>query len=131
MRCVNCMKEFDERYGLCPYCGYIIGTPAKEPFQLPPGTILAGRYLVGTAVGVGGFGITYRGWDNTLQQMIAIKEYYPSANGIVNRNPGEAKVIVYSGARQTEFEKGKERFLSEARNMAKFSSHPNIVHVYD
>ena len=131
MRCVNCMKEFDEKYGLCPYCGHIIGTQAKEPFQLPPGTILSGRYLVGTAVGVGGFGITYRGWDNTLQQMIAIKEYYPSANGIVNRNPGEAKVIVYSGVREAEFEKGKERFLSEARNMAKFSSHPNIVHVYD
>ena len=52
MRCVNCMKEFDEKYGLCPHCGHIIGTPAKEPFQLPPGTILSGRYLVGTAVGL-------------------------------------------------------------------------------
>ena len=131
MRCVNCMKEFDEKYGLCPHCGHIIGTPAKEPFQLPPGVILAGRYMVGTAVGVGGFGITYRGWDNTLQQMIAIKEYYPSANGIVNRNPGEAKVIVYSGHRETEFLNGKKRFLDEARNMAKFSTHPNIVHVFD
>ena len=30
-------------------------------------------------------GFTYRAWDNTLQKMLAIKEYYPSANGSVNR----------------------------------------------
>ena len=131
MRCLNCMKEFDEAYGVCPHCGYVPGSDPKEPFQLRPGVKLAGRYLIGTSVGVGGFGITYRAWDERLNQIIAVKEYYPSANGIVNRNPGEEKVIVYSGARRTEFEKGKQRFLSEARNMAKFSTHPNIVHVYD
>lgn len=131
MRCLNCMKEFEESYGVCPHCGYVPGADPKEPFQLRPGVKLAGRYLIGTAVGVGGFGITYRAWDERLNQVIAVKEYYPSANGIVNRNPGEEKVIVYSGARRTEFEKGKQRFLSEARNMAKFSTHPNIVHVYD
>ena len=131
MRCVNCMKEFDEKYGLCPYCGHIIGTPAKEPFQLPPGTVLAGRYMVGTAIGVGGFGITYKAWDNTLDQMICVKEYYPSANGIVNRSPGEARVIMYSGNREIEFLNGKKRFLDEARNTVRFNTHPNIVHVYD
>ena len=29
------------------------------------------------------------------------------------------------------FEKGKKEFLEEARNLAKFNSHPNIVHVFD
>ena len=66
--------------------------------------------MVGTALGVGGFGITYRAWDNTLQKMLAIKEYYPSANGIVNRVPGKPQVIVYSGNRAVEFENGKVRF---------------------
>lgn len=131
IRCLNCMKEFDEQYGVCPHCGYIPGSEPKEPFQLRPGVVLNRRYLVGTAVGVGGFGITYRAWDMTLQQVIALKEYYPSANGIVNRTPGTARIIVYSGARAAEFEKGKLRFLAEARNMARFSTHPNIVHVYD
>ncbi len=131
IRCLNCMQEFDEQYGVCPNCGHIPGEDPKEAFQLRPGVILAGRYVVGTALGVGGFGITYRAWDNTLQKMLAIKEYYPSANGIVNRVPGKPQVIVYSGNRAVEFENGKARFLFEARNMARFNTHPNIVHVYD
>lgn len=131
IRCLNCMQEFDEQYGVCPHCGHIPGEDPKEAFQLRPGVMLAGRYVIGTALGVGGFGITYRAWDNTLQKMLAIKEYYPSANGIVNRVPGDSQVIVYSGNREVEFENGKARFLFEARNMARFNTHPNIVHVYD
>ena len=131
IRCLKCMNQFEEMYGVCPHCGQIPGQEEQEPFELRPGTMLAGRYLIGTAVGVGGFGITYRAWDNTLDKMIAIKEYYPSANGIVNRVPGQSQVIVYAGDRAVEFEKGKQRFLSEARNMAKFNTHPNIVHVFD
>lgn len=131
MRCLNCMKEFDEQYGVCPHCGHIPGKEPKEAYQLCQGVLLAGRYVIGTAVGVGGFGITYKAWDNTLQKMIAIKEYYPSANGIVNRTPGQSQVIVYSGERALAYNNGKIRFLAEARNMAKYNTHPNIVHVYD
>ena len=131
MRCLKCMKEFDEKYGVCPHCGQVPGQEKNEPYELPPGSVLKGRYLVGIAVGVGGFGITYRAWDRTLEKMIAIKEYYPSANGIVNRVPGQRQVIIYSGQREIEFRNGKERFLLEARNMAKFNTHPNIVHVFD
>ncbi len=38
-------------------------------------------------------------------------------------------MIVYSGNRAEEFQNGKIRFLSEARNMARFNTHPNIVNV--
>lgn len=131
IRCVNCMKEFDAQYGVCPHCGNIQSRNPQEAYQLCPGTILAGRYVIGKALGVGGFGITYKAWDKKLQAMIAIKEYYPSANGIVNRAPGESQVIIYSGERAAEFQRGKGRFLAEARNMARFNTHPNIVHVYD
>lgn len=129
MRCLNCMKEFDEKYGVCPFCGFIPGSKAKEAYHLYPGTILKSRYIVGTVVGFGGFGITYRAWDQTLDRKMAIKEYYP--NGLVNRVPGTATVIVFSGDRAGEFQKGKERFLDEARNMTKFLEHPNIVDAYE
>lgn len=131
MRCLNCMKTYDDGYGVCPYCGYISSGEAKELYQLPPGIVLNNRYLIGTALGVGGFGITYVAWDQKLEQKVAIKEFYPSAGGIVNRSPGSANVIIYSGDRAIEFEKGKQRFLTEARSMARFSGHPNIVHVYE
>lgn len=123
------MNTFDEKYGVCPYCGFIPGTPPKEAYHLYPGTILKNRYIIGTTVGFGGFGITYRAWDKVLDKKVAIKEFYP--NGIVNRVPGEKNVIIYSGNRANEFENGKVRFLAEARNMARFNTHPNIVNVYE
>ncbi len=129
VRCLNCMKMFNEAYGVCPYCGFQPGTPPKEAYHLYPGTILNGHYVIGTTVGFGGFGITYRAWDSVLDKMVAIKEFYP--NGIVNRVPGEKEVIIYSGNRANEFQNGKIRFLAEARNMARFNTHPNIVNVYE
>lgn len=128
-RCLNCMQIYDDQYDVCPYCGFIAGTPPTEPYHLHPGIRLQERYVIGTVVGFGGFGIIYRAWDERLETMVAIKEFYPS--GIVQRIPGEEKVIIYTGSGKKEFENGISRFLDEARNMAKFSTHANIMNVYD
>lgn len=128
IRCSNCFHEYAEDLGLCPNCGYSEGEPAAEAFCLVPGTKIAGRYIVGGRISSGGFGIVYKAWDQKLENIIAIKEYYPS--GLVNRLPGETSVILVASRREKEFVYGKTRFLEEARNMAKFSSHKNIVNVY-
>lgn len=127
-RCFHCMGEYEEQYEVCPYCGYVDGTPPKEPYYLKPGEILNHRYIVGTVVDNGGFGIIYRAWDAQMEQMVAIKEYFPS--GVVNRIPGEKNVIVYAGKNTEVFERGVERYLEEARNMAEFSNLA-IVALYD
>ncbi len=129
MRCLNCMNTFREEYGVCPYCGYIQDQQPKAAFHLMPGTVLQNRYVIGTTVGTGGFGITYRAWDESLDKQVAMKEYFP--NGVVNRVPGNPEVIVFSDEATGEFERGRIRFLAEAENMAKFNSHPNIVDVYN
>lgn len=128
-RCLNCMQIYDDQYEVCPYCGFIAGTPPTEPYHLYPGIRLQNRYVIGTVVGFGGFGIIYHAWDERLETMVAIKEFYPS--GIVQRIPGEKEVIIYTGSGKKEFENGIDRFLDEARNMAKFSTHANIMNVYD
>lgn len=128
-RCPNCMKELKPGSKFCPKCGFKLGTKPKEIYHLYPGMVLSDRYMIGTVLGFGGFGITYRAWDNKLNVMVAIKEYYPV--GIVNRIPGEKTVILYTGKSRNEFAKGLGRFLEEARNMAKFSNHSNIVNVFD
>ena len=87
------------------------------------------RYEIGMAIGFGGFGVIYHAWDIQLGTQVAVKEYYP--NGLVNRVPGQESVVVYSGSRRDQFDYGKDRFLAEARTMAKFSQHANIVNVYD
>ena len=128
-RCFHCMREYGEEYEICPYCGKEKEIKPKELYFLVPGTLIADRYEIGVSIGSGGFGITYKAWDRTLAKVVAVKEYYPA--GMVNRVPGEKKLIIYAGSRQKECESGKLRFLEEARNMAKFNTHPNIINVYD
>lgn len=129
IRCPQCMREYDSQYEICPYCGSGREIKQKEIYYLSPGVILADRYEVGASIGGGGFGLTYKAWDHTLSKIVAVKEYYPT--GLVNRVPGEKRVIVYSGRREKECRIGKLRFLEEARNMAKYNTHANIVNVYD
>ena len=127
-RCFNCMKEYEEQYEVCPHCGYVDGSPPAEAYHLAPGEILNHKYIVGTTIDSGGFGIIYRAWDAQMEQVVAIKEYFP--NGVVSRVPGQNDVIVYSGKNREVFRKGVDRFLVEARNMAEFSQ-PDIVALYD
>lgn len=123
------MQEYPDGELVCPHCGC---QPVIHDnlYYLQPGTWLCqGRYLIGNAVNAGGFGIVYRAWDKTFDKLIAIKEYYPG--GIAARTPGTSQVLVYSDKRIAEYEQGKERFLNEARKVAKFNTHPSIVDVYD
>lgn len=129
IRCMNCMEIFDDTYGVCPHCGYTPGTGAKEAIHLNPGTILQGRYTIGTCLGFGGFGITYIAYDEVLATKVAIKEFYPV--GLVNRAPGTGQVGLFSGDKLEEYQGMLERFLLEAQNTAKFSTEPDIVNVFD
>lgn len=127
--CYNCFKEYDEDLGMCPYCGQTPEELPSDEYLLPVGTVLLNRYLIGKAVGSGGFGNVYKAWDKKLETVVAIKEYYPQS--IANRIPGTAEVVLVSGKNRKEFEYGKSRLLQEARNIAKFSYHKNIVNVFE
>ena len=63
--------------GLCPHCGYDPNEIVDTAVYLKPGTVLNDKYLVGRALGYGGFGITYVGWDRNLSRKVCIKEYFP------------------------------------------------------
>ena len=76
--CPYCMSPAAEG-SPCPGCGLTAGSYRPKPHHLPPGTVLMGRYLVGRALGEGGFGITYLGRDLRLELRVAIKEYFPAA----------------------------------------------------
>lgn len=126
-----CMRCFHVKgkYEVCPMCGYAEGTPPEQPHYLMPGTILGNHFLVGTAIGAGGFGITYRCFDITLGVAVAVKEFYPA--GLVNRAPGETAVGLLSGDKKEKYQEQLSRFLMEAQSIAQFGKAKDIVNVYD
>lgn len=127
-KCLGCMEPF-ECYP-CPRCGYDPKTAKNAEYALTPGTILAGKYLVGKVLGQGGFGITYIGWDIPLERKVAVKEYYPS--GQVSRSPGTRNLTWYTTeAAERARRDGTQMFLKEARKMSKVDGIPGVVRVLD
>ncbi len=126
--CMRCMAELPAAGAECPCCGARNADTRNQPHQLACGTILNGKFLLGSALGEGGFGITYVGWDISLHIKVAVKEYYPE--GCLTRDPANQRdVVPIKGIRKREFSAGLTRFLEEARALARFSGEPNIVNV--
>ncbi|MGN0321741.1 MAG: serine/threonine protein kinase [Oliverpabstia sp.] len=127
--CMGCMQPMEEgKY--CANCGFCEEEYTYFPHQLPLRTILNGKYMIGKVLGEGGFGITYLGWDLNLEMKVAIKEYYPRE--IVTRmSDVSLSVSVLSGGVRQPYEEGVEKFMNEAKRLARLSHLPGIVMVRD
>lgn len=123
------MELFDSQYAVCPHCGYAVGTKAEEAIHIKPGSLLHDRYIIGRVLGYGGFGVTYIAWDGRLEQKVAIKEYLPSE--FSTRMPGQLSVTVFNGEKGEQFQSGIEKFVDEARRLAKFQNEEGIVKIFD
>ncbi len=126
--CPKCMNE--TAGNICSHCGYDREKGQDNAHALKPLTILSGKYLIGNVIGEGGFGITYIGYDLNLEMKIAVKEFYP--NGFVTRESKVTNEVTgYTTNDPAQYQKWKDSFIREARNLAKFSNLPGIVHVRD
>ena len=122
--CYGCFQE-KEPGSFCPHCGF--NENEEQPYlALPLGTLLNGRYMLGKVLGVGGFGITYLSYDLTLEIKVAIKEYMPSS--IATRDADRYNVT-FTGKVEEDYQYGMDRFLDEAKILAKLQNTPNIVSV--
>ena len=128
-RCPHCMRELTGlRGGACPFCGFNAQKSPQPAEAMPRNTILNGKYLVGDVLGRGGFGITYIGFDLSLESRVAIKEYYPS--GAAMRREGESELYWSSSYKfHSSREDAKNYFLKEARKMARVENIPSVVRV--
>lgn len=126
--CTSCLNDKGDSIS-CSLCGWTETGETESPQHLAPRTILHGKYMLGRVLGQGGFGITYLAWDINLNRKVAIKEYLP--RDFASRSPDETVVSVFSGNSKIYFEEGLEKFLEEARTLARFDGHPNIVSIRD
>jgi hypothetical protein len=96
---------------------------------LPTGTVLNNRYQIDRVLGHGGFGITYLARDLALNVHVAVKEYLPRQ--LATRAEGASQVSIYTGEAREHYLYGLKKFLEEARSVAQFADHPNIVSTRD
>ena len=124
--CPGCMRFREEGTNgqtPCPYCGFEPGTGKGGKRSLLPFTILAGKYLLGNAVGAGGFGIIYIALDLTKEERIAVKEFFPVS---LARRAGD-QVEALPGEEGRSFREALRSFRREASLLARFSGTGGIV----
>ncbi len=125
--CPGCMGRWEDTRKPCPRCGFSWETENHSPRELPPFTILAGRYLLGTRIGAGGFGITYLGLDLAEEKPVAIKEFFPVS--LAERR--EEKVIALPGEDGRYFREALRSFRKEAELLSRFGGVEGIVRYLD
>jgi hypothetical protein len=84
------------------------------------------EYRIERVLGFGGFGITYLATDTNLHKLVAIKEYLPAALAMRTAN---SAVVPTAGEYADDFRWGLDRFVDEARALARFR-HANLVPVH-
>ena len=128
--CINCFK-YTGGEEVCMNCGTVQQRKPKQSYQLFPHTILRGRYIIGRVINNGGMGIIYKAYDMKLENTVAIKEFLPTQNSMVNRQPGSTTVALINENDRPAFEKAKVEFIEEARTMAQFTACESIVRIYE
>ena len=97
--------------------------------QLKNGTTLqSGKYKIISMLGRGGFGITYLAEQTMLERNVAIKEFFMKE--FCEREGATSHVTLGTESSRETVSKFREKFLKEARNIAKLK-HPNIVSIID
>jgi serine/threonine protein kinase len=95
---------------------------------LPMGTVLR-EWRIEEVLGVGGFGIVYKARGVYFNELVAIKEYFPSS---ISERDSEDTVVPIDSDSEEVHALGLKKFVEEAKllwNLSTPSRHPNIVSV--
>ncbi len=129
LRCMGCMREYDEKKHSCPYCKYPKNAGPEYSYALQPETVLQARYVVGKVLRCGEEELIYLGWDQVLEKRIAVKEYYPQS--ILKRDEGQKHVCLRESGMEEMYRSGRQQYILEAKELARFREETGIIRIYD
>lgn len=124
-RCLNCMEEYEESQKYCMNCGWSEDEDGKG-IGLEPGTILQGRYIVGTSRKSSKADRIYIGWDALFERKVLIMEYFP-LSCVMREDNGS---ITVAGDSRVLFQSGMERFLKNAGILIEMDDTEGILNVF-
>lgn len=87
-----------------------------------------GKYKILRTLGQGGFGITYLAEQVMMERKVCIKEFF--LKDYCDRNPSDGEVSFGTANNRSFMEKYQEKFVKEARMIARLD-HPNIIRIHD
>ena len=142
--CMGCMAELKKPGLPCPKCGFDARRYQRPKNSLPLYEILNGKYLIGKAIGIGGFGITYIAWDFYQGKRVCVKEYFPRNLAVrdfhgstyseqisISINYSIQSYSQEPEKAQSAYLKGLESYIREAENLSRYYLMPGIVSIRD
>jgi len=123
--CMGCMAELSDEQ-VCPQCGFDNATE-ENGCGLPLRTVIAGKYIVGKVIDMGGEGITYIGKETETGKTVRIREFFPQ--GICERETDGT--ITIDKDNSFSFNESLICFIDLAKSLSKFNGNDNLLDIID
>lgn len=124
--CMGCMREIGDNVK-CPSCGFDNSQKQQAPF-LPYGTVLQGRYIVGSLVENNGESARYISFDKQTGDVVIICEFLPM--GLFSRENGDLNINVRF-ENDEAFRKLKSDFIAYFRTIAELKDFSALIKIYN
>lgn len=127
--CFGCMQPIANPNEPCPNCKYDRKKQQQKEksYCLKPGTTVGETYLLGRVLGIGSFGVTYLAKQEQTNEIVAIKEYYPSGIAMRDVDASAGNTVSYNDSQAYEI--GLQNFEKEAKQLLSLPKMEGIANV--
>lgn len=129
--CYECMKEIPDDIRVCIHCNAKVPYISTNSRDCPAGTILNKKYLLGKAIGRGGFGVTYIALDIKTHEKVCIKEC--NLKDRCMRDPSNPTMLLPINEEEAarDFDRYKRGFQDERKRLMQLRDIPQVVQCYE
>lgn len=124
--CMGCMREIGDHIK-CPSCGFDNSKAQHSPY-LPYGTILHGRYIIGSVIDTNGESSRYISFDKHTGDVVIVCEFLPM--GLFERENGETNLSV-KFENDDIFRKLMSDFISYFRTIAELKDFSALIKIHN